>query len=146
MSATNENALPRVAIVGRPNVGKSSLLNRLVGEERVMVSDVPGTTRDAVDLPFEFGGRSYIAVDTAGIKISTLVTLVAELLHVHDGSVDIDDVTRSNAPLEQEDETGDEVVDDVLQSESDADAEGTREQCEAGEVDTRGAHRQHESD
>jgi GTP-binding protein len=58
----------RVAIVGRPNVGKSSLLNRLVGEQRVMVSDVPGTTRDAIDTLLTLGDRRYLLIDTAGIR------------------------------------------------------------------------------
>ena len=57
-----------VALVGRPNVGKSSLLNRLVGSERAVVSAVPGTTRDAVDEVFEKRGRRYRLVDTAGIR------------------------------------------------------------------------------
>jgi GTP-binding protein len=57
-----------VAIVGRPNVGKSSLLNRLLGEERVLVSEVPGTTRDAVDTLLEWRGRHVRLVDTAGIR------------------------------------------------------------------------------
>lgn len=58
----------RVAIVGRPNVGKSSLLNRLVGEQRVMVSDIPGTTRDAIDTLLTVGERRYLLIDTAGIR------------------------------------------------------------------------------
>jgi GTP-binding protein len=58
----------KVAIVGRPNVGKSSLLNRLVGEERMMVSDVPGTTRDAVDTLLTYQNRRYLLVDTAGMR------------------------------------------------------------------------------
>ncbi len=58
----------RVAIVGRPNVGKSSLLNRLVGKERALVSDVPGTTRDPVDTHLRYYGRDIILVDTAGIR------------------------------------------------------------------------------
>lgn len=59
---------PRVAIVGRPNVGKSTLVNALVGEERVIVSDQPGTTRDAIEVAFEHGGRRYTLVDTAGLR------------------------------------------------------------------------------
>lgn len=58
----------KVALVGRPNVGKSSLLNRLVGENRMLVSDIPGTTRDAVDTMLAFQGRRYLLVDTAGIR------------------------------------------------------------------------------
>jgi GTP-binding protein len=58
----------RIALVGRPNVGKSSLLNRLLGEERVVVSDVPGTTRDAIDVSLVQGGQRYVFVDTAGIR------------------------------------------------------------------------------
>lgn len=57
-----------IAIVGRPNAGKSSLTNRLLGEERVVVSDVAGTTRDAIDVPFKFNGKNYTLIDTAGIR------------------------------------------------------------------------------
>ncbi|MEX1255838.1 MAG: ribosome biogenesis GTPase Der [Dehalococcoidia bacterium] len=59
---------PRLAIVGRPNVGKSMLLNTILGEQRVIVSDVPGTTRDAVDTPFDFEGRPIVLIDTAGLR------------------------------------------------------------------------------
>ncbi|MDW8468316.1 MAG: ribosome biogenesis GTPase Der [Burkholderiales bacterium] len=59
---------PRVAIVGRPNVGKSTLVNALVGEERVIAAPEPGTTRDAIEVPFERGGRRYTLVDTAGLR------------------------------------------------------------------------------
>ena len=63
-----ELAAPRLAIVGRPNVGKSSLLNRLLGEERSIVSNIAGTTRDALDVKCELGGDPYVLVDTAGLR------------------------------------------------------------------------------
>ena len=63
-----EGVALRVAVVGRPNAGKSSLVNAILGEERVIVSETPGTTRDAVDTPFERGERRYVLIDTAGIR------------------------------------------------------------------------------
>jgi GTP-binding protein len=71
----------RLAFVGKPNVGKSSLVNCLLGEERVLVHDQPGTTRDPIDTPFSFAGREYVLVDTAGMRrrraIDTLTEHVA---------------------------------------------------------------------
>ncbi|MBQ1396652.1 MAG: ribosome biogenesis GTPase Der [Eubacterium sp.] len=58
----------KVAVIGKPNVGKSSLVNALVGENRVIVSDIAGTTRDAIDTPFEWDGDKYTLIDTAGIR------------------------------------------------------------------------------
>jgi GTP-binding protein len=58
----------RIAVIGRPNVGKSTLINRLLGEDRLVVYDQPGTTRDSIAVPFERDGRSYVLVDTAGVR------------------------------------------------------------------------------
>ena len=65
---------PRIAIVGRPNTGKSTLLNRLCGSQRVIVSNVPGTTRDPVDVDVELDGTTYRLVDTAGIRRRPKIT------------------------------------------------------------------------
>jgi GTPase len=67
VSVVPEDAI-RVAILGRPNVGKSSLVNRLLGRERVIVSEVPGTTRDSIDTVLEHGDRTFVLVDTAGLR------------------------------------------------------------------------------
>lgn len=68
----------RLAIIGKPNVGKSTLTNRILGEERVVVYDLPGTTRDSVYIPMERNGREYILIDTAGIRRRKNVTDVVE--------------------------------------------------------------------
>ena len=65
---TSEAAEIHVAVVGRPNVGKSSLVNRLLGEERLVVADEPGTTRDAIDTPFSYQGHTLVFIDTAGLR------------------------------------------------------------------------------
>ncbi|MBR5667382.1 MAG: ribosome biogenesis GTPase Der [Lachnospiraceae bacterium] len=66
--ADEEDTRPKVAIVGKPNVGKSSIINRLLGEERVIVSDIAGTTRDAVDTSVKYNGKEYVFIDTAGLR------------------------------------------------------------------------------
>ncbi|HEY8176764.1 MAG TPA: ribosome biogenesis GTPase Der [Gemmatimonadaceae bacterium] len=65
--ASDEESM-RVAVIGRPNVGKSSIVNRLLGEERLVVSELPGTTRDSIDTPLNYHGRTFIFVDTAGLR------------------------------------------------------------------------------
>jgi len=70
----DEDATIRLAIIGRPNVGKSTFVNRVLGEERVIVSDIAGTTRDAIDLPLEVDGRKLVLVDTAGIRRQSKLT------------------------------------------------------------------------
>jgi GTP-binding protein len=72
----------RVALIGRPNVGKSSMVNRLLGEERVLAHPEPGTTRDSIDVPFEHAGRPYVLIDTAGIRRRRSVRTAVEKLSV----------------------------------------------------------------
>jgi GTP-binding protein len=73
---------PRIAVVGRPNVGKSTLVNALLGEERVLVHGEPGTTRDSIRIDFEHGGRGYTLIDTAGLRRRGRVLEVAEKFSV----------------------------------------------------------------
>ena len=72
----------RVCIIGRPNTGKSTLVNRLAGDERVLTHDMPGTTRDSVEVPFEHGGRHYVLIDTAGIRRRSRVSETIEKFSV----------------------------------------------------------------
>jgi GTP-binding protein len=65
---SDPNRPMKIAVVGRPNVGKSTLINKLIGEERVIAFDMPGTTRDAIEVPFERNGKPYILIDTAGLR------------------------------------------------------------------------------
>ncbi len=82
LAPEKEDKQINVAIIGRPNVGKSTMLNRLSGVDRAIVSDIPGTTRDAVDTVVERGGRTYRFVDTAGIRRKGKTNLVAEKMSV----------------------------------------------------------------
>jgi len=77
-----EEIVARVAVLGRPNVGKSTLINTLVGYERVIASEVPGTTRDAVDVLVKFGGKRYLFIDTAGIRAKRKTQNVIEKFSV----------------------------------------------------------------
>lgn len=74
----DEDDAIKIAIVGRPNVGKSSLVNSFLGEQRVIVSDIPGTTRDSIDTPFSYNGHKYILIDTAGIRKKSRITETTE--------------------------------------------------------------------
>ncbi len=66
--AADDEDIPKVAVIGKPNTGKSSLINKLLGENRLIVSDIAGTTRDAVDTRVEYGDKEYIFIDTAGLR------------------------------------------------------------------------------
>jgi GTP-binding protein len=83
----------KIAIVGRPNVGKSSLTNAILRDERTLVSPIAGTTRDAVDIPWQFGNKSYILIDTAGIRHRSKVS----------SSVEVFSVMRSEKSIERAD-------------------------------------------
>ena len=78
LETVEDESCIKVAVVGRPNVGKSTLINRLLGEERHLVDDVPGTTRDAVDSPFRWSGKEFSLIDTAGIRRKGKVKVVVE--------------------------------------------------------------------
>jgi len=78
-------AVAKIAVVGRPNVGKSSLVNAVLNDVRTIVSDIPGTTRDAIDIPYAYNGKNYVLVDTAGIRHRSK----------HDTSVEVFSVMRS---------------------------------------------------
>src|SRR6185312_16814920 len=68
-----EIALPKIAIIGQPNAGKSTLLNALIGQERTIVSDIPGTTRDTIHTYYKLFGKEFVLIDTAGIRRKTKV-------------------------------------------------------------------------
>lgn len=92
--AAEENQVaPRIALVGRPNVGKSSLINQILGDRRAIVSDIAGTTRDAVDTAYERDGQKFILCDTAGIRHRSS----------HDTSVEVFSVMRSEDTIERAD-------------------------------------------
>ncbi|TCK01478.1 GTP-binding protein [Volucribacter psittacicida] len=78
----NEEKSIKIAIVGRPNVGKSTLTNRILGEDRVVVYDMPGTTRDSIYIPMERDGQQYTLIDTAGVRKRGKVTLTVEKFSV----------------------------------------------------------------
>ncbi|MFC1665576.1 ribosome biogenesis GTPase Der, partial [Pseudomonadota bacterium] len=77
-----DHSIPRVAVIGRPNVGKSTLINALLGDKRVMVYDSPGTTRDSVQVPFYYNDKEYLLVDTAGVRRRSRVSDVLEKISI----------------------------------------------------------------
>ena len=87
-----EDTRVKIAVVGRPNVGKSSIVNRILGQERVMVSDIAGTTRDAIDTAFKRDGQEYVIIDTAGIRKKKAI---------EDASVERYSVIRSFAAIDR---------------------------------------------
>jgi GTP-binding protein len=96
----------RVAVVGRPNVGKSTLVNRLLGAERVLTADEPGTTRDAIAVPFRYGERDYVLVDTAGIRRRARVTGHVEKISVVEALQAIEQADVVIALVDAQDEIG----------------------------------------
>lgn len=88
--AEDESDRLRVTLIGRPNVGKSSLVNRLLGQDRVIVSDQPGTTRDAIDTPLTVDGKEYLLIDTAGMRKKARVNEPTERYSVARGLKAID--------------------------------------------------------
>lgn len=82
MGPSSEDELVHVALIGRPNVGKSSLTNALLGEERVIVSDVPGTTRDSIDTHWKYHGEEFVLIDTAGMRRKAKIDLPVEYYSV----------------------------------------------------------------
>ncbi|MEE2898548.1 MAG: ribosome biogenesis GTPase Der [Gemmatimonadota bacterium] len=112
LDADDGDDIIRVAVVGKPNVGKSSFVNRLIGEERVVVSEVAGTTRDPVDTPFRYHGKTLVFIDTAGLRRHTKVKDSLEyysalrtdrVVHEADVCVVLIDVNESGEELHAQD-------------------------------------------
>ncbi|HAQ40930.1 MAG TPA: ribosome biogenesis GTPase Der [Clostridiales bacterium] len=78
MDTEEDDESIKIAVIGKPNAGKSSIINRIIGENRVIVSDIPGTTRDAIDTEFERNGQRYTLIDTAGIRKKSRVSETVE--------------------------------------------------------------------
>lgn len=96
-SNTDEDeSIVKVALIGKPNVGKSSLINKILGEKRVIVSDIPGTTRDAIDTTFEKDGKVYTFIDTAGLRKKSKVN---EKIEKYSGMRTLDAVERADVCL-----------------------------------------------
>lgn len=93
----------RIAVIGRPNVGKSTLINRLIGEERLVTQDEAGTTRDSIFVPFETGGKRYVLIDTAGIRRRAKVTGVIEKFSIVKSLAAIDEADAAMVLLDARD-------------------------------------------
>lgn len=78
MDTADEDDSIKIAVIGKPNAGKSSIINKIIGENRVIVSDIPGTTRDAIDTKFERNGQKYTLIDTAGIRKKSKISETVE--------------------------------------------------------------------
>lgn len=78
LDTAEEDDSIKIAVIGKPNAGKSSIINKIIGEQRVIVSDIPGTTRDAIDTKFEVGDQKYTLIDTAGIRKKSRVSETVE--------------------------------------------------------------------
>lgn len=78
MDTEDDDDSIKIAVIGKPNAGKSSIINRIIGENRVIVSDIPGTTRDAIDTKFEKNGQKYTLIDTAGIRKKSKISETVE--------------------------------------------------------------------
>jgi len=78
MDINDDDDSIKIAVIGKPNAGKSSIINKIIGEERVIVSDIPGTTRDAIDTKFERNGQKYTLIDTAGIRKKSKISEAVE--------------------------------------------------------------------
>jgi GTPase len=105
VDSTEQTAI-KVAVVGRPNVGKSTLVNRLVGDERVLSADQPGTTRDAISVPFTRDGQDYVLIDTAGIRRRAKVTEHVEKISVVKALQAIEQADVVIAVVDAQDEIG----------------------------------------
>jgi GTPase len=108
-AAPDPAAPPQLAIVGRPNAGKSTLINRLLGTARLIASGVPGTTRDRVRVPLEFAGRSYVLLDTPGVRRRARISgtleklsVVKALQAIEDADVSVLLLDASVGPTEQD--------------------------------------------
>lgn len=101
----------KIAVVGRPNAGKSSITNRILGQERVVVSDIAGTTRDAIDTPFKFNGKEYVIIDTAGIRRKSKIDY--ESIEGYSVMRSLDAIRRSDVVLYVLDASGEITEQDV---------------------------------